>query len=361
MNARLMTLAALVIGLAGGQAPAQSLNVGDASPPLTVGRYVKGEKIERLEPDQTYVVEFWATWCGPCIQTIPHLTELQKKYKDKGVKFIGVSVFEQDQDKVEPFVKKMGEKMEYSVAVDDVSKGEGAEGKMATAWMKASESEGIPTAFVVKNGKVAWIGHPSGMDPVLEKVVKPDFDLTKFASAAREEKAVQKRLMAVIQKINNLGDNATDKQRLAIIDTAITDDAAFEKTLGFPKYMMMLQAKDEAASTYGNRLIDKIFADDEQMLNNIAWANVGPEAKENGLKFDIKLGLKAAIRANDLTKGENAPILDTLAKATFDNGDPKKALEIQEKAVKMMTGDGLDEMKDRLAQYRKAVEAEKKP
>jgi thiol-disulfide isomerase/thioredoxin len=53
---------------------AQSLKIGDKAPSLEVSRWVKGEKVERLEKDQTYVVEFWATWCGPCIQTIPHLT-----------------------------------------------------------------------------------------------------------------------------------------------------------------------------------------------------------------------------------------------------------------------------------------------
>ena len=142
-------------------AMAGTLAVGDAAPPLSVSKWVKGEKFDKIEPDQTYVVEFWATWCGPCRATIPHLTALQKKYKAKGVHFMGVSVFENDPSKVEPFVKEMGDKMDYSVALDDVPKaGEPSEGKMALGWMKAAEEDGIPTAFVVKDGKVAWIGHP---------------------------------------------------------------------------------------------------------------------------------------------------------------------------------------------------------
>ena len=61
-------------------------------------------------------------WALPGL-SIPHLTELQKKYKDKGVTFIGVSVWEQDQNAVAPFVKAMGDQMDYTVAIDDDPRG----------------------------------------------------------------------------------------------------------------------------------------------------------------------------------------------------------------------------------------------
>ena len=70
----------------------------------------------RSSAGKNYVVEFWATWCGPCKASIPHLTELQKK--NPSVTFIGVSVWEPDQDKVKPFVEEMGDKMAYRVAID---------------------------------------------------------------------------------------------------------------------------------------------------------------------------------------------------------------------------------------------------
>ena len=52
---------------------------------------------------------------------IPHLTELAKKHKD--ITFIGVSAFERDTSLVKPFVAKMGDKMDYHVAMDDVPAG----------------------------------------------------------------------------------------------------------------------------------------------------------------------------------------------------------------------------------------------
>ena len=62
---------------------------------------LKGEKLT--------VVDFWATWCQPCVQSIPHLNEMASLYADRGVGFIGVSIDgPRNQSKVAPFIKSMG-------------------------------------------------------------------------------------------------------------------------------------------------------------------------------------------------------------------------------------------------------------
>ena len=96
---------------------------------MAVSSWVKGDKVEEFEPGKTYVVEFWATWCGPCRASIPHLTELAQKYKDKDVRFIGVDVWERDTSLVKPFVEEMGDKMDYSVALDGVPEGRRRQGR----------------------------------------------------------------------------------------------------------------------------------------------------------------------------------------------------------------------------------------
>ena len=71
---------------------AKQLVLGDPAPKLEVKEFVKGDVVKGFDKGKIYVVEFWATWCGPCRVSIPHLTEMQKQHPD--IKFLGVSVFD---------------------------------------------------------------------------------------------------------------------------------------------------------------------------------------------------------------------------------------------------------------------------
>jgi serine/threonine-protein kinase len=168
-------------------ARAQRLVVGDQAPKLDVKSFDKGEPIATLEHGKFYVVEFWATWCGPCRVSIPHLTELQKKHPD--VAFIGVSVWEHDQNAVKPFIDTMGDQMAYRVAVDAIPENaDASDGIMATNWMKAAGQGGIPTAFIIdKGGRIAWIGHPMSMDEPLKNIVGGSWDLAAAKAKSRKE------------------------------------------------------------------------------------------------------------------------------------------------------------------------------
>ena len=166
-----------------------SIGAGKA-PAISVARWVKGDPVPRLDLGKIYVVEFWATWCGPCRATIPHLTQLQKK--NPGVTFIGVSILENDQKEVEPFVKEMGDKMDYRVAMDDVANN--SDGKMAKNWFEAAGQKGIPTAFIInKEGKIAWIGHPASMDGPLEQITEGSWNLTAAIAQSRNKNVGSRR------------------------------------------------------------------------------------------------------------------------------------------------------------------------
>ena len=68
------------------------LAAGSPAPPLTVDAWVKGDAVKAFEPGKVYVVEFWATWCGPCVRNIPNLNALQKQYPELTVIGVAASV-----------------------------------------------------------------------------------------------------------------------------------------------------------------------------------------------------------------------------------------------------------------------------
>ncbi|MEY3144295.1 MAG: Thiol-disulfide oxidoreductase ResA, partial [Planctomycetota bacterium] len=189
------------------EAPAP-LKLGDPAPAFKVDEWVKGEKFETLESGKVHVLEFWATWCGPCITAIPHLTELQKKYPE--VRFVGVASSESGTDeaaklaKVKEFVAGQGAKMDYRVVyVGDRS-------KMSRPWMEAAGQSGIPCSFIVDaSGRVAWIGHPMSMDKPLAMIVKGEYDVAKAAAEfeqARAAKMTQRAISMAIRTAQQSGD-----------------------------------------------------------------------------------------------------------------------------------------------------------
>ena len=152
-------LFALTAGMTFTLVAGSTLKVGDPAPKLQTGKWVQGDPVKDFAKGKAYIVEFWATWCPPCRASIPHLNETYNKFKDKGLVVIGQDCYEKDETLVAPFVKKMGDKRTYRVALDD--KSSDSKGQMAKTWMEAAGRNGIPSAFLVNTkGVVAWIGHP---------------------------------------------------------------------------------------------------------------------------------------------------------------------------------------------------------
>ncbi len=174
-----------------------TLKIGDDAPPFKYSKWVKGTPVTSFEKNRLYAVEFWATWCGPCIAAMPHLSELAEKYKANAT-FIGFNIWEKTGDKpyesslpaVTNFVKNMGKKMDYNVAADNNDQ------YMGNKWMKAAGQYGIPATFLVKEGKIVWIGHPDKLDSIMQLAIAGKYDVLSFKRSF--EKSSESTKMAEI-------------------------------------------------------------------------------------------------------------------------------------------------------------------
>lgn len=120
--------------------------VGREAPRMRISNWITPNPPTRANLEgKVYVIDFWATWCQPCVESIPHIIKLADKFRDKGVLFIGLS-----QDKsggqVRNFIREKG--INYHIGMD-------------SGISKRFLFKGIPTAFVINHaGKVVWQGHP---------------------------------------------------------------------------------------------------------------------------------------------------------------------------------------------------------
>ena len=177
--------------------PAFGLAPGDAVTPdsLAKAEVVQGELPKSWKEGDLYILECWATWCGPCVAAIPHVDELYDKYSSKGLHVIGMNVWEDGKDKVVQFVEKKGDGMSYPVAY--VGKG----GEFEETWLKAGGVRGIPHAFVVKNGKLLFSTHPASLKEEMIEGLLAGGDqetavIEKIASAEKNKEAIGQQMRA---------------------------------------------------------------------------------------------------------------------------------------------------------------------
>ena len=335
------------------------LRIGAKAPAVKVLKYIKGKPV-KLGKGHVNVVEFWATWCGPCKKSIPHLTELAKKYKGK-VDITGVSIlevgegadFEPVPERVARFVKDMGANMNYTVAMDGPTR------TMSKTWMDAAQQEGIPTAFVVdRRGRVAWIGSPlDGLDDVLQKVLAGKWDLAVAAKEVKQKQQIQAEINSAGEIIQPALETNDSKKILAAYDQAIAKHPKIASMLAPSKMTFLFQSGDiDGAMKYARTTVYPLVKSDYMGLHQIAWMIVENDDLKGG---DYDLALQAAQNAANITKHKDPSVLDTLGLAYFRKGDVKNAIATAELAVRLsLKSAELDsaskkEIADRLAKFKK--------
>lgn len=330
-------------------APAKKsrLGVGDAAPTLEGIKWLKGEPVSGYQAGQVYVLDMWATWCGPCVASIPHINEMHAKLKDKGVNVVGIAIWPRKGMKpTKDFVEGKGEKMSYRIAED-------VNNQIAESFMKPASQNGIPAVFVVdQKGKIAWIGHPmDGLDAVVDEVVKGDFNPEAFAKKQAEAQEKSKKYEDAFEAAIGSSDYA--KGLTAAEDLLKLDPKKYAQ-VGVYKYIALVKTgKKDDAKVFGATLIASKDAD-ANLMNYLAWSIVNPEGEFGEGERDADLAVAAATRGVELTNWKEPAVMDTLARAHFVKGDFDKAIEVQTKAVELADEDMKQDLQSSLEEFKTA-------
>jgi len=90
---------------------------------------------------KTLLIDFWATWCGPCRESIPHLVHLHKTYRGQGLEVVGLSMDKGDPKTVDHFVKSLDIPYPIAIAPEEIARAYGV--------------NGLPTTVLIdKEGKI---------------------------------------------------------------------------------------------------------------------------------------------------------------------------------------------------------------
>lgn len=339
---------------------AVKLDVGVPAPTLKPLKWIKGQPVNKFEAGKIYVINFWATWCAPFKTSIPEIAVLARQYTGKVVfagvdvqDLIGVASQEEYVQKISQFVNEMGDKMDYSIALDDVN------GTLNNTWILASDAKGIPATFIIgKDGKIAAICHPNELGTVLPQVVAGKFDPKAYAAEKAKQLADEKKFEDAFNGVTDLCTKGKFKEAAAEMDKVLAANPDYESRVALFKFDILRRTDGPGAYAYAIKAASGVIKNDSSALAAIAATIIGPGIKSPDLDTALMLAEKAA----QLTNRTDPAIMDTLGSIYFRKNNLDKAIEAQEIAVKNIESDlnMPDRFKqpilDHLAEYKKKKE-----
>lgn len=333
-----------------------SLTIGSKAPDLNIQHWLqdgegKFKPVSTFEAGSVYVVEFWATWCPPCRESMPQLSRLQKKFADKKVTIISVS--DEDLDTVEEFLTT-------DSGIDDKTYRELTKSYCLTtdpdtsthvAYMEAANQRGIPASFIVgKDGRIEWIGHPMAMEDPLSQVVADKWDREAFLDKFQVEILMQQAVQTWRQ--------GKPKDAVKMLDQYLekSPESPSADLLKNVKFQILLRSGGEGVVDEFNQLV-KENAKNSQKLDELAW--VVFQAFEMGW-VDQQGLLTAAVEA--AKKGaslspDDPSVYDTLAHLYARAGKLDNAIRAQTKAIELAKE---PELKENLRKFLSELESQAK-
>ena len=369
-----LTLLTCCFAMAATASAQNELTIGSQAPSLDIDHWIsdgggKLKPVTDFEKDKVYVIEFWATWCPPCVASMPHIAELQKKMMDRNVHIISVS--DEDLETVERFLdrpvpagiakslqipqpilqlestdEKSGQadidesnastepkKITFRELTSAYSLTTDPDQSVYSDYMEASGEGGIPTAFIVgKQGLIEWIGHPMELDEPLAQVVEGKWDRDAFMKERAQQAAIQQAIMEVYEELQN----GKVEKGLQKLDALIQEHKGTELAAGLLAMRIQLLVQIDPSKAAAGLKDAAAEITDPQLLNGIAWSIV--EYDEEGgveLSDDLLAAAVGVARKAVSLAPEDGAILDTLSHLVYMQGDVDQAIKLQTKAVEL--------------------------
>lgn len=346
-----------------------TLSVGDPAPPLHIAEWVRGPEVRRMERGTVYLIDFWATWCGPCIASMGRTSRLQDRHPDQ---LVVIALTSEDRGNGRAPILQYAQTHpgRTRIAIDRGS-------ATTDSYRRASREGGIPSAFVVdQQGRLAWIGHPADAAPVVEALLDNKWDIE---SAARTRRDFVRRRMDAAKY------SAEDRAAQRAGDTAARL-GALERLCGCgveaipwsPRYAPWtiriqlcheLGRRDDALRA-ATEALDR-FPEDGGAHAWVASALI---------PIDLERAGAAADRAERLLKAQEAGLgagddwdqwmaggvresmalsYQNVASVRFRQGEPARAAELQRKAISLVDAEAYPEyvgdMRKALGAYEGAI------
>lgn len=305
------------------------LTLGSPAPKLAVKSWLKGTPVTDLAPDKTYVIEFGASWSPTAKTDLARFVEIARANKE--MTFLAIDVME-DASTAKAFAASLAGTVDVPVGYGGNLDG------LTDTWLNAAAQVKLPSTFVVKDGKVQWIGAPEALPTALTKMKAGSYDLNGEKAAYEQSVASDRKMIALTKELDAVeklfSDGKRDQAHTQITtisanypdggpeavaqkefdwltlerpndwEAAAKDMIAGKKPADLAKVCeaLMYRASKPGGADFVHRNLDKVLqATDYKDMTVLEYANdIADQLNDDKMALDVTNRLLAALPTSDM-------------------------------------------------------------